>query len=421
MPESYQKCIEFQEAHENSYRSVLYTVFRCTDRNVHLSKLQVKKCINALCAMQGSINPIAYVPICRIIPARRTFNVRFVINSSVCRTTWKSTWGFTVERRDSSVKYVNERLPIHRRCESIGSCIQPKRIFSAIFVRKHFRSRPAYNCISAYIQVIAVPIDLWIESKCLYVLGEKPHVCKICSKSFHESSSLSKHMNLHLPEKPFQCEICLKKFSQKYSLKKHLRTHEENRSIQCEFCPKTFMDSATLKKHQLTHLVGKEYSCDICPKKFTTQAGLKTHLTIHNGEKKFQCQECLKKFTLAGNLKTHIAKMHSIDRPRYECESCPKIFVSQEKLDAHEQSLHSTEKKLFPCEICHKTFTLLGNMKKHMKLHNVEIDVKPTIGDGVGELSTNLSANIMNITQVINIIPSTLYQQIDLNTVQYLR
>lgn len=183
------------------------------------------------------------------------------------------------------------------------------------------------------------------------------------------------------------------------------------------------MDAATLKKHQLTHLVGKEYSCDICPKKFTTQAGLKTHLTIHNGEKKFQCQECLKKFTLAGNLKTHIAKMHSVDRPRYECENCPKIFISQEKLDAHEQTLHSTEKKLFPCEVCHKTFTLMGNMKKHMKLHNVEVEVevKPTIVEGVEEMSTNLSANIMNITQVINIIPSTLYQQLDLNTVQYLR
>lgn len=184
------------------------------------------------------------------------------------------------------------------------------------------------------------------------------------------------------------------------------------------------MDTATLKKHQLSHLVGKEYRCDVCPKTFTTQAGLKTHLTIHNGEKKFQCQECLKKFTLAGNLKTHIAKMHSVDRPRYECDNCQKIFISQEKLEAHQQSMHSTEKKLFPCEICSKTFTLLGNMKKHMKLHNVEVEIKPEIiVEDIGEelSSTNLSANIMNITQVINIIPSTLYQQLDLNTVQYLR
>lgn len=114
--------------------------------------------------------------------------------------------------------------------------------------------------------------------------------------------------------------------------------------------------------------------------------------------------------------------MHSIDRLRYQCGSCTKVFVSQEKLDTHQQSLHSTEKKLFPCEICPKTFTLLGNKKKHMKLHNVEVDVKPTIVESDGEISTNLSANIMNITQVINIIPSTLYQQLDLNhSVQYLR
>lgn len=114
--------------------------------------------------------------------------------------------------------------------------------------------------------------------------------------------------------------------------------------------------------------------------------------------------------------------MHSIDRLRYQCGNCPKVFVSQEKLDTHQQSIHSTEKRLYPCQICQKSFTLLGNMKKHMKLHNVEDDVKPTIVENDGEISANLSANIMNITQVINIIPPALYQQLDLNhSVQYLR
>ena len=43
----------------------------------------------------------------------------------------------------------------------------------------------------------------------LLYLGEKPHTCKLCNKSFAQLPHLKKHMLcVHNTDKPYYCEIC---------------------------------------------------------------------------------------------------------------------------------------------------------------------------------------------------------------------
>lgn len=58
-------------------------------------------------------------------------------------------------------------------------------------------------------------------------LGEKPHVCDVCSKGFSTSSSLNTHRRIHSGEKPHQCPICGKRFTASSNLYYHRMTHNK--------------------------------------------------------------------------------------------------------------------------------------------------------------------------------------------------
>ncbi|KAG2203677.1 hypothetical protein INT46_003324 [Mucor plumbeus] len=59
----------------------------------------------------------------------------------------------------------------------------------------------------------------------------------------------------------------------------------------------------------------KRYTCKLCDKKFVRPTSLMVHTYSHTGEKPFQCETCKRQFSVASNLRRH-AKLHNLNIPR---------------------------------------------------------------------------------------------------------
>ena len=141
-------------------------------------------------------------------------------------------------------------------------------------------------------------------------IGERPHTCTKCTKTFLHAVALERHMLVHSRKKIHSCNICTKSFSLACHLKDHMLTHSGEKPHFCKICKKKFSLAWNLKAHMLTHSREKPHNCNICSKAFALAGTLKDHKQTHNGKKPHCCNVCTKSFTRASQLERHKLMHH---------------------------------------------------------------------------------------------------------------
>lgn len=81
------------------------------------------------------------------------------------------------------------------------------------------------------------------------VNGKKVWMCKVCGRSFTQSSNLYCHMRMHTGDKPYQCNVCPKAFRQITHLKDHMRRHTGAKPHKCSACNKCFTQRSAARRH----------------------------------------------------------------------------------------------------------------------------------------------------------------------------
>lgn len=202
--------------------------------------------------------------------------------------------------------------------------------------------------------------------------GIRPHLCKVCGKTFSNSTKLKYHSTLHTG-KPYSCEICeksfiVKSFTRSSDLEKHKKlVHIRIRSFICSECGKGFTTSAILKDHLSTHSGQKRFACDMCDKSYNRLSYLSAHKKIvHKGFPSHFCRVCAERFTSAAELTEHIISEHKIaDQNPHVCDQCDKIFLFPASLLNHKRAVHQGLRSHI-CSICDRTFITSTNLKYHL-------------------------------------------------------
>uniref|UniRef100_A0A8C3SDW4 Uncharacterized protein n=1 Tax=Chelydra serpentina TaxID=8475 RepID=A0A8C3SDW4_CHESE len=146
-------------------------------------------------------------------------------------------------------------------------------------------------------------------------MGQTPHKCPDCGKSFRGTSALLHHQRSHVGEKPHRCGECGQSFVQKSTLTRHWKVHSGERPYTCGQCGKSFRQRYSLSQHQLRHREERPHTCTACGQSFALKSYLVQHLVkCHIEEKSYKCPDCGKLFARSSYLRKH-QMTHMGERP----------------------------------------------------------------------------------------------------------
>ena len=197
--------------------------------------------------------------------------------------------------------------------------------------------------------------------------------CKLCSKTFHTSKGMKRHLNLHMGLKPHMCDECPAAFADPGSLLRHKKRHRVDKSFgeskQCPECDESFIKGKLLRTHmQLFHPKEENqrkyansmvklyvHVCDICGINASSSSALNQHMNTAHGNPDIVdqsiLQEHLKERAVA------YAKTHSMER------TAAKFSVSVASLS---KWVNPTDESAL-CEYCTKSFSNAQNLGRHVR------------------------------------------------------
>lgn len=217
-----------------------------------------------------------------------------------------------------------------------------------------------------------------------FTFDGRPHLCKICGKSFSVKGQLKLHLESHEGNAPYVCNSCENK-SSSYNL----RLSKKGNFV-CETCNKCFLTKRALLRHAGEHTAENILICDECGESFKNMSALKKHTVTHkpgkrknSGDLPHQCQDCGKCFA---KLKQYEA--HCLNHKKYHCADCNVYFASNKLLLEHldsgsgtcpstvdtsiDSSISNTNEsasKKHECSLCKISFTRKSALEGHIVTH----------------------------------------------------
>jgi hypothetical protein len=145
------------------------------------------------------------------------------VECSALAETWLTWKGQVTKWRSGPLPFCPASVihaPLLDRTHVAGdeTCFAVRLVLLYIWVNAHI-------CVQT---VARVSDELHIYRNALLHMGQRPHVCTVCSKAFLCLTDLKNHTFIHTVDRPHDCESCTKTFAIPAWLQRHRYTHKSS-------------------------------------------------------------------------------------------------------------------------------------------------------------------------------------------------
>jgi Zinc finger, C2H2 type len=164
--------------------------------------------------------------------------------------------------------------------------------------------------------------------------------CSLCARVYVLAKNFRVHFRMcHLPPKRVvggkqKCPKCPKLYSAKY-LYMHMKSVHQKVRMPCKLCTKVFTFSSSLSVH-MKEVHSKERTHKKSKKPTTIAA--KNNNNSGSLTKRYTCELCRKDFTYKSGLNVHVRAIHQ--KVVNYCDLCPNIYKYKTDLAKHKRQCH---------------------------------------------------------------------------------
>lgn len=208
------------------------------------------------------------------------------------------------------------------------------------------------------------------------------YVCTQCNKNFTNNQSFKIHQEIHnrTIASKVKCEICKQTFKDEKLKRRHIKNNHTDMIIKCDQCNKIYSHPAKLIQHQKCHrsYEEKQYKCTYCTKRFNFSHHLVNHERYHTGIRPYLCSICGNSYSQSHFLTVHMRQHQqqqqdevvdggeSSSMEQLKCKVCQKVFLTSWRLNRHEKSHDGNNKRQFMCSDCGKQFSMNSSLQRHI-------------------------------------------------------